>query len=113
MHSGINSQNILLVLLVILILGSFYLGKQYREVSTTLNNCEAIHDSISRQNQKLKSKIDSLGLQINLYEGQIDSLRKKRERVIIEFISLYEQIDSADSRYLISDFKGIFPESID
>ena len=76
------------------------------------NDCQAVVDSLSSVNDSLALRIIDLNNEVDLYQLKVDSLRKVKNKVITEYISLYEEIDSANATDLADEFKVVFAKHL-
>ena len=87
----------------------YYFG--YRPIDKEIRFCEAVSDSLSRRNLELQRDIERLNLDIAIYKSRVDSLEKQKRKVIIEYLDIYEKIDTASAPTIVSEFERIFPKS--
>lgn len=101
------------VLALVLIIGLCYaIVKAVKPHFKKQNDCEAVVDSLKSVNDSLTLRIFDLNEEIGLYELKVDSLRKVKNKVITEYISLYEEIDSANATDLADEFKVVFAKHL-
>lgn len=103
----------LVVLALVLIIGICYaIVSAVKPHLKKQNDCQAVVDSLTSVNDSLTFRIFELNEEIGLYEVKVDSLRKVKNRVITEYISLYEEIDSANATDLVNQFKVLFTKHL-
>lgn len=107
------NKDMLLVALVCLLIGMFAVIWASRGLDNELDKCELLVDSIQKSNAQMQIEIDSLTMEIGIVQKRLDSLRKERNKIIVEYISIYEEIDSADADALLMQFKSILPKDAD
>lgn len=98
-----------LVLIVIITFGVIkYINPHIKEKT----RCDLLVDSLSSVNDSIDLRIAELNGRLNEYQLRLDSLKRVKNRVITEYISIYEEIDSADVDDLSNEFKVVFTKHL-
>lgn len=107
------ARDMLLVALVCLLIGTFAVSWAYHKVQKDIDECKVLSDSLEGVNRLHELEIDSLNLEIGIVQKRLDSLKKQRNKIIVEYVSKYEEIDSASADALLDEFKSILPKTVD
>ena len=107
-----RKSELLVVFLVIIIVVTYCIISVVTPHIKVKKDCDAVVDSLTTINDSLNARVLQLNSEALTYQIQIDSLRKVKNRVITEYISIYEEIDSANVSDLSDDFRSVFSKHL-
>jgi len=107
-----RKSELLVVFLVIIIVVTYCIISVVTPHIKVKKDCDAVVDSLTTINDSLNARVMQLSDEAFIYQKQIDSLRKVKNRVITEYISIYEEIDSAYASDLSDNFRSVFSKHL-